>query len=326
MGVAQRLARRGRFSEAEQEISVAVQLSGGLKILESWQAEFQANARQLRELSTELHQALAAEDWQRVLEQADAILEFAPDDRPARDARARAWEAVGMRLAETVVPRSGGLRLASATAGETMSDSMHGLEQQQRGPRFVLWVDEVGGYLVCLGDEVTIGQPGAGGRPDVALLADLSRLHARIRRDGEGYLLDPVRTTRRGGELITELSPLSDGDLVEFGNAVKMRFRKQHALSATARLDFISRHRTQPSVDGVVLMADACVLGPAAGSNITCPEWSREVVIFRQGDELHCRVTGGFTVDGVERRDRAPITTSSTVSGPDFSFTLEPLT
>ncbi len=322
MALAQRLARRGRFAEAEQELAVAVQLSAGVPILESWLGDFRAKGKQLRELSSQLHQALAGEDWQRVLEHADAILEFAPDDRPARDARQRAWESVGMHIAQSVVPASRPFRLVTDSKSGP-SDSVSRLEKSARGERFVLWVDEVGGFLVCLGETVTLGQPGPGAMPDVALLADLSRLQARICRDGEGYLLDPVRSARVANAAVQELTPLTDGNLLEFGNAVRIRFRKQHPLSSTARLEFVSHHRTQPSVDGVVLMAESCILGPSTANHIVCPEWTREVILFRRGEELFCRIAGKFMIDGVEQRDCGPISRTSTVSGDDFSFTLE---
>lgn len=53
--------------------------------------------------------------------------------------------------------------------------------QRQAGPRFLLWVDGVGGYLVCLADEVVIGQAIPHGGADVPIQGDLSRLHATIR-------------------------------------------------------------------------------------------------------------------------------------------------
>src|SRR5271166_5800978 len=62
--------------------------------------------------------------------------------------------------------------------------------------RFLLWIDAVGGYWVCGGNEVMIGQPAADERIDLPILADLSRRHAIIRRDGEGYLLQPLRELR----------------------------------------------------------------------------------------------------------------------------------
>ena len=58
---------------------------------------------------------------------------------------------------------------------------------------FMLWIDSVGGYWVCLADELIIGQPG---RADIPILADISSRHARIRRDSEGYLIDALRDVR----------------------------------------------------------------------------------------------------------------------------------
>lgn len=321
MAAGRRLMRRGKFAEAQRELAVAHELSGGLKSVADWSEECKLNAGRVRELSVELHGALADENWQRALTSADAILELAPDDRQAREARQRAWQAVGMQALETFCPSPRTPR-AAATHSNVDSDMA---SQPTRGERLLLWVDAVGGYLVCLDDTITLGQPVPGSEVDVPLLADLSRLQARIRRDGEGYLLDPVRTTRLAGQLITELAPLADGALIELGSSVKLRFRQPHALSATARLELASRHRTQPSADGVVLMAESCVLGPGQGCHIVCPDWSREVVIYRQEGELFCRTTGSFTVDGVEARERSAISRSSTVVGPDFSFTLEAL-
>src|SRR5262249_16929341 len=56
--------------------------------------------------------------------------------------------------------------------------------------RFFLWIDGVGGYLVCQGNRLTFGQAGLDARVDVPLVADVSRLHATVSRDAEGYLLE----------------------------------------------------------------------------------------------------------------------------------------
>jgi hypothetical protein len=322
MAAAQRLARRGRFAEAEQELAAALPLAEQVELLHTWIMGFRAGAAQLRELSQQLHQALADHDWQQVLERADAILDVAPDDRPARDARRQAWEAVGMRLSETSLPAPRPFRVVRPMT-DSASNAAGG--PLARGDRFLLWVDAVGAFLVCLGNEITLGQPDPGCRTDVALLADLSRVHAKIRREGEDYLLEPLRGTRVAGREAVELTALADKAAIQLGGAVRLVFRKPHPLSATARLDFASHHRTQPSADGVILMAESCVLGPAAASHIVCPHWSSEVVLCRQGNELACRAPGAFTVDGRPVQQRAVISRSSAVSGSDFSFTLEPL-
>jgi hypothetical protein len=190
--------------------------------------------------------------------------------------------------------------------------------------KFMLWVDAVGGYLVCLADEVVLGQPALGrGKPDVPILADLSSRHARIRRDGEGHLIEALRPVRLDGRPVAPMTWLSDGNQIELGEGVRLLFRRPCPLSATARLDFVSHHRTQPTTDGVLLMADSCVLGPKSHSHVLCRNWSREVILFRHEGELCCRTAGRFEIDGVACRDRGRLTWNSRVSGDDFSFNLE---
>ena len=189
--------------------------------------------------------------------------------------------------------------------------------------RFRLWIDAVGGFLVCLGDEVVLGQASAEGSPDVPILADLSRRHAVVRRDAEGYVIEPVRLVKVDGRTIEKPTTLADGRVIELGNGVRLRFRRPHPLSATARLETVSHHRMSPSVDGVLLMADSCILGPSSQSHVVARELASEVVLFRQGDGLACRSKGTLHIDGKDCVDRGGLTTHSRVIGSDFSFTLE---
>ena len=121
--------------------------------------------------------------------------------------------------------------------------------------RFHLWIDGVGGYRVCGGNEVVLGQPSPGDDVDVPILGDISRRHAIIRRDGEGYLLQPLREVRVNGQLAATPVGLSNGSVIELGSSVRIRFSRTHPLSATARLDLISPHRTAPSADASLLPA-----------------------------------------------------------------------
>ncbi len=194
---------------------------------------------------------------------------------------------------------------------------------------FMLWIDSVGGYWVCLADEVIIGQPGDRERvgdkavADVPLLADISARHARIRRDGEGYVIDALREVRVAGRRAEQSMPLADGNQIELGAAVKMQFRRPHPLSMSARLEFVSHHRTQPASDGVLLLADSCVLGPKSHSHIVCGNWRREVILFRYEDSLFCHAAGYFEIDGVACKNRSRLQTNSQVRGEGFAFSLE---
>jgi len=193
----------------------------------------------------------------------------------------------------------------------------------QKTDRFLLWVDGVGGYWVCLGDEVTLGQPASPGNIDVPILGDLSKRHARIRRDGEGYLIEAFRPVRVDGRRVERVTSLRSGSLIQLGDAVRLVFRRPHALSATARLDFVSRHRTQPSLDAVLLMADSCVLGPKPHSHVVCHDWPSEVVLYRHDDELYCRTGVPIEIDGRGCKDRGRISRNSRIVGERFSLSLE---
>ena len=170
---------------------------------------------------------------------------------------------------------------------------------------------------------MALGQALPGSRVQVPILGDLSRRHATIRREGEDYILDPLGRTRLGDGKIDSETLLREGDLVQLGAAVTLRFGRPHPLSATARLDVLSGHQVQPTVDAVLLMADSCVLGPKINSHVVCPEWSEEVVLFRQGRNIQCRTTGLLEVDGRQCKSPAPLGPNSCVAGNDFAFALE---
>ena len=199
---------------------------------------------------------------------------------------------------------------------------MH-LGDAKHSERFMLWIDAVGGYWVCLGDKITLGQPDARGTADVPILGDLSSRHARILRDGEGYLVEAFREVRVNGRVVQDVGWLGDGTRMQLGGSVRLLFRRPHPLSTTARLDFLSRHRTQPSADSVLLMADACVLGPKPHSHVVCRDWTREVILYRREQELYCRTAGAFEIDGVACRGDGPVTRNSRIEGEGFSFNLE---
>jgi len=187
--------------------------------------------------------------------------------------------------------------------------------------RFMLWVDGVGGYLVCLADAVTLGLATPGNAVDIPIMGDLSRQHARVRRE-EGYLIEPLQAVRVNGRLVRVVTNLSDGDEVELGESVRLRFRQPHALSATARLEFLSRHRTEPSAAGILLMAESCVLGPRWQDHVVCREWKHDVVLFRRDEQLFCRALEPLELNGRRCEGQMPVTLGTYVEGSDFSFCL----
>jgi hypothetical protein len=189
-------------------------------------------------------------------------------------------------------------------------------------PRFLIWIDAVGGFLVCPRAEVKFGQAVPNNPIDVPLVADVSRHQLTIRRDAEGYVAEPVRETSLNGSRLAAAGSLGDGDLLSLG-PVELRFRRPHALSATARIELAGFHRTRPSCDAILLMADSCILGPKPNSHIVCRDWPQDVVLFRQPAGLVCLASGHFEIDGRSFQNRGPIAVGSRVCGEGFSFSLE---
>lgn len=297
-------------------------------------SRLEARAGEYQRLSGEMHTALAIQNWGAALTAADSILAIAPQHAAAAQARRRAWKAVGMDvtcLYSDRAPRgrvaielnqAAGRRRSSTrpTSRSSEVDTVAGNEDLQRA---LLWVDAVGGFLVCLDDTIAIGQPSAGEQIALPILADLSRRHAVIRRDAGAYVLEPLQRTFVDGREIKVPALLTDNQIIQLGDNVRIRFRKPHALSATAKLTLESHHKTQPSVDAVLLMADSCVLGPNRHCHVRCREWQRDVVIYRQSDQLFCRADEPLLIDGVAAGGSNEIHSGARVEGEDFSFAWE---
>ncbi len=299
------------------------------------ESRLDTRAGEYQRLSGEMHAALAIQNWGAVLTAADSILAIAPQHAAATQARRRAWKAVGMDVtclhsgraprrpvAIELVKTAARRRRPSTrpTSRSSEVDTVAGNEQIQRA---LLWVDAVGGFLVCLDDSIAIGQPSPSEQIALPILADLSRRHALIRRDAGAYVLEPLQRTSVDGREITVSTLLTDNHIIQLGDNVRIRFNKPHALSATAKLTLESHHKTQPSVDAVLLMADSCVLGPNRHCHVRCRQWQRDVVVYRQNDQLFCRADEPLLVDGIDARGNNEIHSGARIEGEDFSFAWE---
>jgi hypothetical protein len=344
-------AAHGHFVEASSAITRAAVLAksqpaedGTMHEIAARLAEqggrFASQADECQRLSAEMHAALTAENWGAVLAAADALLAIAPRHAAAGQARRRAWRSVGMdvtrayngrrqvglvSLAFNKIVGHGGRRSTRPTRCSEV-DTVAGNEQPQRS---LLWIDAVGGFLVCLDDCIVLGQPSPGDHPSggariaVPILADLSRRHAVIRRDAGAYVLEPLQRTSVDGREITGPHVLSDNQLIQLGDNVRVRFTKPHALSATARLTVESHHKTQPSADAVLLMADSCVLGPNRHCHVRCRDWQHDIVVYRQDGRLLCRSEEPLIIDGAQGGGESEIQSGVRVEGEEFSFTWE---
>jgi hypothetical protein len=192
--------------------------------------------------------------------------------------------------------------------------------------RGLLWLDAVGGFLVLLGDEVTIGQAVPGNDIEIPVVGDLSRHHARLRRLEDTYLIDPLAPTRVEGMVIDETIPLSDGDEITLGDSVHIRFRQPTSLSDSARLEMISHHRTQPSSDGILLFGQTCLLGPTDQNHVCCPDWEEQIVLSRNNEEsFRFRANQRVEIDGITAADTGILLWNANLAGSRFALRFERL-
>lgn len=191
--------------------------------------------------------------------------------------------------------------------------------------RFVLYIDVVGAFLLCPQPRVTIGGPALEGEAaDVALVANLSRRHATVKRSGECYILEAHAPAQVSGRPVYDRAALADGCEIVLGETVRLRFRLPTVLSATAVLDFVSDHRPPRSVDGVILMDETCLLGPGTEHHVRCPRWDGSVVLYRREGEFFVRSPRGLLHQG-EFAEETRLVPGETVRGTDSCFRLERL-
>jgi tetratricopeptide (TPR) repeat protein len=305
--LAKDLASRGEFTQAVEALNRVRQLVPENGLVARFRTELEKHQQRFPALLLQLHGAVERQRWQEVVELAEEVLRAAPHHREARKAREAAWKAV-----------------QPLTVAEGASPAPANVPAEEPARRFLLWIDGVGGYLVCLGPRITFGQATSDASVEVPLFADVSRLHATVTRDAEGYFLEAVRTVQVNGRAV-ERAILRSNDRITLGTCCQVRFHLPSPISTTARLDLVSGHRLPVAVDAVLLMADTLVLGEGPQAHVQVPGLKEPVVLFRHRDGLGVRHDGGLVVNGERCPGRSLLAPHTTVVGDDFSFALEPV-
>lgn len=309
---ARELADHGEFALALDAVErVRRRLHDRPRALEQLAVDLQRSREAFPSLLVRLHEAADGGRWREVLELAEQVLALAPMHAEARKARSRAWKAVEPVTVAMPAP------VASTNGDAAVCDGLP--------TRFLLWIDGVGGYLVCLGARLTFGQALLETHVDVPLVADVSRLHASVTRDAEGYVLEAVRPIQVNGQSLTR-TLLQPGDRITLGTSCQLRFQLPVPISTTARLDLVSGHRLPLSVDGIILMADTLVLGSGPQVHVSVPDLKQNLVLFRQKDTLGIRFPGKLSINGHKSGERLLLNDPhATVSGENISFAIEPV-
>jgi len=189
-------------------------------------------------------------------------------------------------------------------------------------PPAILWIDGVGGFLLLRNDSITLGPAYAEPAPDVPILADISRNHATISRDSEGYWLRADRPTAVNQATVQQ-ALLKDEDRITLGASCQLLFRRPEPLSASARISVSSGHRFAHPVDAVLLMADALTLDRTAHAHIQVLDLEKRIVIVRQGIDLVLKASTSIRSSGQASSGRVMLKPGEPTTVEDVTLTLE---
>jgi hypothetical protein len=189
----------------------------------------------------------------------------------------------------------------------------------------ILWIDGVGSYALCDQAEVSVGQAFPGNPVDLAIRGDLSRRAFILRRHGEDHLIQPLQAIAINHMEIDRAVVLNDGNLIQVGDKVELKYIRPTQLSGTARLELVGRTRWQPLLTAALLMGESCVLGPELNSHIVCSDWETKIVLFRSNNQWMLRASQDIQmqVNGVETCAPFPLVSGQRITCDQFSMTLE---
>ncbi len=317
---ADKLSALGRFKLSQEKLKQAVNLRPDLSLLEARQKANHHRQVQMDRLSRELEQAILGNEPNRIRRLCTELLLVAPNYEVAIDAQRR-W-----KKQENAPIQS--WNRSTYEIGHRLETTTRARNLTATNKPFMIWVDQVGGFLACPGNTNTIGAAVPQANIEIPIMADLHRRIAKIERNAHRHLVHPLTTLgaiQINGQAVTEPTIWKSGQIMQLENQVRIQYLQTHPKSDTARLELVSHHRTHPRSDAVLLVAETIVLGPDPRSHIHCPQWPREIVFFSQDGAWHCEYSEPFQVDSKPVQGRARLTQRSRIFGTDFSICLEPV-
>ncbi|TWU58729.1 hypothetical protein Poly51_15090 [Rubripirellula tenax] len=159
--------------------------------------------------------------------------------------------------------------------------------------RWRLWIDGCGGFLLLIGDQLSLGRADAvqptlaksdasGRQVDVGVFADWPRHAGTIcRRAGDYFWTETSRATD-APESSAVL--VSSGQTLGVDGTAKVQLQANSPLSSTAVLSIAPPHRFDEHVDGVVLVDQTIVIGNGRECHLRHREATDvAVMVFRSG-------------------------------------------
>lgn len=321
---AEHWATQGEWTKAQTELDQVLALRPDLSWVQSRRQALVQQTAMAGGLAHRLQTAIQESRWSTARKVSTQLLDIAPHWQIAADALR---QSVKRQQPPQVAARtpSADVSLHETSGGAPAESDTNFSSSPKRMPmkRYMLWVDGVGGYLLCADSQVTIGRalPDAG--IEIPVLGDLRRRHLRISRTGGDFVATPLSNVFADGQAVSGPHLMQNGQRLTLGGSVVIEFQRPHPLSSSARLNIVSRHRTQPWSDAIILLADTLILGPGASSHIVCPEMEDELILCRGAKGWTGRCEGNIEVAGKVHTSQSDLPEGCRISGEGFSLTLE---
>lgn len=334
------LSVAGRLRDALVSIRELQELRPDMQFLTQKASHLKEQSGHLEELTHQLRFAINQSAWVGARSVSEQILEIAPANQMALDARRRCdRQQVNQQKSifyvdaanphETTIERN--IRSTHRVAPST--DEVAKGEANVSGPElrtekgvmqsFMLWIDGVGGFLVCTNPLVTLGRAVPNCEIDIPVQGDLRRRHLELKRLGGQFLIRHLHPENDDSQRLEDWDLLNDGQTIDLQHGVGLRFLQTHPLGNSARLEFTSRHRTEPWSDAILLMGDALVLGSDPTNHIVCGDWTQKLMIFRKADEIFLRAAGTLDVNGSSHMGDVLLQDKARIVGGEFAISCE---
>jgi hypothetical protein len=166
-------------------------------------------------------------------------------------------------------------------------------------PRWRLWIDGCGGFLLLSGKNWSVGGLSHGTSADVCVRADWPRFAGTIALEGGDYFWQEARSSARR-QLINREQPLP------IPGSATISLQQPSSLCDSAVLTLNRPHRFDQHVDGVVLVNETLLVGPSADCHIRFRESTDRAVITRRDDRwlIKAGLAGDFEELRPNRRTR----------------------
>ncbi|MFL2870189.1 MAG: hypothetical protein ACJZ8O_05500 [Pirellulaceae bacterium] len=200
---------------------------------------------------------------------------------------------------------------------ETLTDSI--------GNRFLLWIDDIGGFLITRSNSFTIGRSGTHATSDVPINGDLATEHITIQSGSDYCVLIPHSKVLVNSLEVMGPLAIVTGDEITMGS-VQLEVRARHPLSQTIGLKIISHHNTH-GAKNILLMTRSIILGSKQRNHIVLGNGHEDTVIYEslQNKRLFFKPTAPIRVGERSTTNDSELVNGSCLESGDLTITVESL-